>query len=600
MAKKPRLIFLVVFILILVSIIILALFVKDSLVVSTWRVEATLLDNGDLVVQEDITFSFNKKFNGVFRHISLNQTDGITDLHVFLVEYMDSGVKPYEKVINAKNGDEGVYTIENENEELTVKIYSPSTKGDEKTFRFKYTVTNVATKYQDIGELYYIFVGTNNDTQIEEMDIYITLPKTIYHDTVDSFVHASADYTLEKYDDQTFKLLFSNIGKQDLVETRIVFPTEYIFKSNNVVNKQYLSTILNAETAYQDKLARELWLKNILAYLSIGGSIIGIICMSSLAFVFRRRKRHDISFVTSIPEDCTPAIAALLMNRPFGPNQFVATILDLKRKGYIKITTNDALINRNEKKLLEETTLELVKHTDGLLSHEKRLIRLLFDEVGMLQKFTLQELNNFSKLNGDRLAKGFHEWQQEVHKNARDKGYYDDSLRKFGVLLIAFGLILLLISLMTMSMGVIWGGIGFIVFIFVFIYGISFFSRLSDVGYKKHQEWKAFMEWMKEKEKSQSIQDLMNEPNTASTSQIYALGLGIKTIDEEDAHKMMSNLYEKKDHWSFWFVLFVYHRPFRRALDIQDIGVSTGSSQLGGGLTGGGGGGAGGGGVGGF
>ena len=76
MLKRNFVLFLVLF-LIFVPIVS---FAEDSLSITRWKIDSTLLDNGDLSISEDITFNYNDTFNGVYRSIVLKGTDGVDGL----------------------------------------------------------------------------------------------------------------------------------------------------------------------------------------------------------------------------------------------------------------------------------------------------------------------------------------------------------------------------------------------------------------------------------------------------------------------------------------------------------------------------------------
>lgn len=55
---------------------------EESLSISRWLIDSEIKENGDLMVQEDITFNFNDEFNGVYRDIILTGTEGLENLQV--------------------------------------------------------------------------------------------------------------------------------------------------------------------------------------------------------------------------------------------------------------------------------------------------------------------------------------------------------------------------------------------------------------------------------------------------------------------------------------------------------------------------------------
>ena len=56
-----------------------------------------------------------------------------------------------------------------------IKVYSPSTNIT-KTFILDYDITNLCVKHNDIGELYYNFIGGEWDVDINNLNIDVYLP----------------------------------------------------------------------------------------------------------------------------------------------------------------------------------------------------------------------------------------------------------------------------------------------------------------------------------------------------------------------------------------------------------------------------------------
>jgi uncharacterized membrane protein len=139
-------------------------FAEESLSISRWVVASELMENGDLQIIEDLTFVFNDEFNGVFRDIVLQGTDGIADIELY--EVVDGTEKPFTLNQKAKKGDRNVYSFEEDNNSINLMIFSPS-KEEEKTFRIKYTLLNVAVMHNDTGEFYYKYLGEENETPID-------------------------------------------------------------------------------------------------------------------------------------------------------------------------------------------------------------------------------------------------------------------------------------------------------------------------------------------------------------------------------------------------------------------------------------------------
>ena len=76
----------------------------------------------------------------------------------------------YKKAQSASNGTYGVYTEERSNNTCKLKVYSPS-KDTSKTFKVKYILQNVCVAHNDVGELYYNFIGGDWQCSIKNLDI---------------------------------------------------------------------------------------------------------------------------------------------------------------------------------------------------------------------------------------------------------------------------------------------------------------------------------------------------------------------------------------------------------------------------------------------
>lgn len=97
---------------------------ENNLTIPRWLVNSEVLENGDLKVVEDITFKFNDKYNGVFRDIILDGTDGINNIKI---SQLDRGNEiPYIQVEDAKKGDNQVFKVNNEGKSIVLQIFSPS------------------------------------------------------------------------------------------------------------------------------------------------------------------------------------------------------------------------------------------------------------------------------------------------------------------------------------------------------------------------------------------------------------------------------------------------------------------------------------------
>mgnify|MGYP001156490572 CR=1 FL=1 len=567
---------------------------EEALVISRWLVNSEIEEDGDLKVIEDITFRFNDKFNGVFREIILTGTDGLEGLQV--TEMLRGEEIFYTPVDTANNGDSNVFMTILEGKGINIKIFSPS-EDEEKTFRLYYTVKNVANRYNDTGELYYKFLGEENATPIDFFGVNIKLPQA-RNDKVHIFGHGPSNGFIQFQEDDLIRLEVEKLPKNSSIEARILFPTDFIPNSTNIIARDAYDDIMEEELSYirevEEKQIRDEVNRNLFNNLS---TLVAALGMAFIIFTFYRLRRnidiHDYLADRFSPDDCTPAVAAYLNNSMLNSSSIMATIFDLARKGYISIEEKGEY-KRNIK------NFQLTRHeksTDSLLEHEKYFIHWLFDEVGDGYSVSTKEIENYGKKNSMNFSKSYRKWYKKVKEDAIKMGYYDDRGKKPGVILIIFSALAFMLFIISMVFEAYYGIILIFIFFFSLIYGISLLIRKSDYGYIQYKKWQYFKKDIKRVKDTLNIKDL-SLPLDTSLIYALALGIGFNSLKKFKTLIPESNM---PGHWIYWYY---YAGPrgqnsFEKSLN-RSFSTVTPSSGAGGGFSGGGGGGAGGGGAGGF
>lgn len=569
---------------------------EGSLYIPRWNVESELLSNGDLYVEEDITFDFSGEFNGAYREIVLDKTNGTKDIRVF--EMVKGKEVEYGKVVGGENGDTQVYEIVEGSNRKLIKIFSPS-EDEKKTFRLKYTIKDVSIKYNDTGEFNYKFLGDENKTDIDFFSVNIKLPKDKTNE-VKIFAHGPLNGKINFAKEDTIHMEVENVPSNTFIEGRILFPVEFIHDSYNLVDKNAYNEIIDEEINLQRKITekaikaekRKSTFNNIA--LIIGGAMVIVITfiMSSLKREINIYEKVDSS---PLPDDCTPAVASYLLNYSLGSNAVMATILDLARKGYINIEDGGEY-----KKKTSNIILTKIKEDGNLLSHEIFFINWLFNNIGTGIKVETEKIEKYAKKNYTQFWKNYSEWQKEVKEDAFKLGYFDNKGKNRGIVVLILSAISFAISIIALAFESMFGLFPLFASIFGIIYSITLFLRKSDLGFKQYKKWTEFTKYMKANRKDLD-NDIFEYP--LDTSLIYALGLG---VDRKALNKY--KIYAEENYginpWVYWYFYTAGHRDnaFDKSINnafgsVTSSGSSTGS---GGGFSGGGGGGAGGGGAGGF
>lgn len=568
-------------------------FADDDLFITNWDVDSNLLENGDLSVNEDITFRFNDDFNGIFREIVLNNTDGIEGLEIY--EVSGENLIPYGLDENADVGDSNVYATIEENNALRIQVFSPS-EDEDKTFRFNYKVNNVAILHEDTGEFYYQYLGEENETFIEYFSATLSLPQFNSED-IQIFAHGPLNGTINFNNDNLILLQVEDVGANNFIEARVLYPTAYTPLSTRTGNSDR-ETILNQERKYQqsveDDLIRRENIKSNLNNISLIVSGLGAVL---IGFLYRLTKRNPEIFREMddiYPEDISPAELNIFRNSTLSPRAITATIFDLARREHIAIEE----LNGQGKKLDLNFT-RTNKTTTDLLGHEIFFMDWLFNDIGAGDTSSTRQINIHREKSSIPFNKKFHEWTKRVREDLSKRNYYEKKYRKLGVFLLIITLAFFIFGIVSIVNEALYGIALLVISMGLMIFSIGLIGRLSDKGYIQKRLWDDFNKEIKAKKKTTSS-------DMSDKHLVYAVAMDHSV---EDINSYRSD-YPMNYFPLYWGYFFMLNSSGGSVVDDSvnnsfygytgSSGPSGASFGGGGGFTGGGGGGAGGGGAGGF
>lgn len=527
---KKRTFSLIVLLIIIFSSLSIS-FAQDDLQINRWLIDAHLLENGDLEVSEDISFNFNSDFNGVYRNIVLEKIDSIENLTVLEI---DKGAKiPYREVEEAREGDRNKFTLARDKKDLEIKIFSPS--ADEvKTFRLKYLLTNVATIHSDTGELYYKFLGEENKTYIDYLSVDLFLP-SFEKDNINIFAHGPEQGKIY-FSDGKIKMEISNIEPDEFIETRVLFPREYILSSNNLGNKDF-SSILKEERVLAERLekdkrereANESLFSKISIYLS---SFIGLI--SLLVFYKFRRSKDVFENMTSIyPDDITPAELSLFMNKVISPRALLASLFNLSYKGYLEI---ESIENDRGKFKDQYIFTKKSKSREDLTASEVFLMDWIFNHIGSGDSLTTMDLEDHRKKNSMKFYKSQNKWNKLVKEDLKKRDYYSEKGKIFGGIIIFLSILSFAVGIISLVFSSLYGLIPLFLGIFTLIYGASLLYKTNDKGYIQYRLWQDFKNQLKnQRDKNIDIDD--------DKALIYAIALDLPMEDLDNYRTSVAHSY---------------------------------------------------------
>ena len=360
--KKKILFFVFVFFLLLIcSSHSNATFTKDNYIIN-----AVVLENGDMHVEETIQYKTDESKNGVTRTIKLknpqNTTNSATgfELEDVLVDY-ESCVQ----VRKGSNGQDKVYEYSYDGNEAYIKLYTPF-RYQGKTVKYIYTLKNVAVKYNDIAEIYWNFIGNDSTDRTENLTINIALPYEASQDTIYVYGHGSDNGKFQK-NRNYITLTAQDIAEKQAIDARVLFSKDAI-STTKIVNKNVLQNYRNVEEGMNNKTL----------VFGVDINIIATICIVIIlvTFVIIYKKYHNKSkkykeYVRELPYNLDPEILQYVYYGKIQKNTFWVTFLNLVKKGIFSIekTTNKvgketyAIVYKDDKQKLpdyEEKATELI------------------------------------------------------------------------------------------------------------------------------------------------------------------------------------------------------------------------------------------------
>ena len=339
----------IIFLVIFIALIILTGKVQASYKIENMDIQATIQENGSVNVKQSMTYRFNGEYNGIYIDIPEDvddkeydeyrvQTvlkDSLYNASKVIVNKVSEGGKTYSKTGVALNGDKEVYTEATTDGIKRIKIYSPSSD-TKKTFVIEYILEDLCVKHNDIGELYYNFIGGNWQTDIEKLNIDIYLPNNQSRENLYVFGHGPYNGKSQIISESKVNFKVENVKKGQYVATRVLFPTQNIANSDKTTNLDAISLILQDENSIiENKEEKNNFTKKVIIF-----TIILLIYWIALLIIFERDKKYK---VTNINEEelfkrYNPLLAGCIQeSRTVLSRDIIAVVINLINKKVLKL-----------------------------------------------------------------------------------------------------------------------------------------------------------------------------------------------------------------------------------------------------------------------
>jgi uncharacterized membrane protein len=375
---------------------------SKTLVWDRYDVFLNILPNGDVRVTERQEINFgNGPFTYGYAVIPLDKTASIVDVAVSdatgrTYQQTDYSIEPYTFWAN-QNGNE-----------LEIRWYFPSVENDTRTFDLSYTAKGAIRIYDSGDKLQWIAIDNERDFPINEATVSVSLPEGASFLDIDSS-GVSADW--EQGDGgRTVQFVARHpMSASDRFEIGVEF-THGIVPAN--------APAWQAEVDRQESFDR-----NVRPVLNLAvGALAILIALGGPLLVYllwyTRGRDPNIGPVPDTlsqpPDDLPPGVLGSLVDEQADMQDIVATIVDLARRGYLKIEEVE------EKGFFGLGSTDFVfrktdKSEEDLRRYEKRIMSGIFP--GSRQERELSSLRN-------KFYKHLPKIQEDLYKELVDNGLF--------------------------------------------------------------------------------------------------------------------------------------------------------------------------------
>lgn len=408
-----------------------------SFVFSRVAIDATVTPSGHLRIVEERTYRFEGAFSWASYRLPLRGTSGIRQIVV------SDERGPYARgVAGADPPRAGTVQITQDGDAVLIR-WGFRARDETRTFTIAYVLDDVVTVYRDVAELYWKFIGDGWDRPSEDVQVVVRLPGEPAADQIRAWAHGPLHGAVHPAAGGAL-LVVKNLPAQTMVEGRIVFPRDVVPQARKRRAEVALPRITAEETAWAETANRVRFRNRLVLWGSGALPLLALLAWNHLYQRFGREPRPapPEGYYREPPGDYTPAELGVLWR--FGsvqPADFVATVLDLARRGALKI---EAAPSRGLPLSDEAYTITRTGKTGKLQAFENEVLTVLFgDEAQAGAAVTIDRRSGLPPEVKKRIAEKFSKWSRLVKQTADAQQFFDDRSAAMSRLSVVLGLVMI-------------------------------------------------------------------------------------------------------------------------------------------------------------
>ena len=374
--------------------------------ITNYDMDAYIQEDGTIHIDESITYYFSSSANGLTRDLRYFYKTNKDSMEPNSARYQATGIENitvavtnpanittnFTKASNAEKGDNGVYTVDAVNADRTdgydIMVYSPISSNNFQTVHYSYDITDAVVQYNDMSEIYYNFIGNGIETDVDEFNLDIYLPKSIKMDDVKYYPHTYAT-KLENIqvmlDSASNCISFNirNIPSGKPVDARIVFPNTVLMNCTKKYNNDY-----DFNSLYKIENSMSLGNTRYFIHITINiilGVLLVTLCTIFLTYGIIKSKKFrttvkNVNYFRDIPKHLNLLeYQALLPSKAtdaLSSNLIIATILDLTNRKILNMETKKGANKKYEYNVSINKNVDFTK----LYPYEKQILSLIFSD----------------------------------------------------------------------------------------------------------------------------------------------------------------------------------------------------------------------------
>lgn len=447
--------------------------------ISNYYIKAKIQEDGSLRVKELIvldgsfngyerTINFsNSRLSGYddinFEHSSIYNPDGVSDLKISAkylsgVSYSnidDNDYEEFEEVYSAEKGDKHKYTLSEDNDSITFRMYYESNR-NKVGFLVEYTLDNFVVMHDDVAELYWTIItgdSTYNDP-LNKVEVRIYLPDEDLSDNFRVWAHGPLQGDVSKEDNSYLLATIPELDADEDFDVRLTFDKDLITDDFSLTHThtQALDEIIEVEEVRAEEannLRKKLKRRyEISKFLSEVLTIVNTVGLFTLIFKygFKPKTNFYAKYYREFIEDYPVEVIDFLYNKNVTPKALSAGIMNLVYKKVCKV---EEVLNAKAKKNKKNYKFILV-NKENLSEADQKLVSFLFETVGNGEEFTTDGLKSYasSLKTGSKFESNYKRWTELIKKEGRKQNFFKD--KGFGGLL-CFGLFIPTILVLVYS-----------------------------------------------------------------------------------------------------------------------------------------------------